>query len=186
MQPEEVDRGNAKKICDIVRMILECDTVEAMAAVLGCFSRVCKPIEEGGIEVVRFKDRMNDPAGGWRDAMINFRVSKSAHICEVQIVHKKMYICRKKDGFGGHDVYTQKRNAREILEYLFSVETKKRLTEDELCEARCDLRKRTPSPTESPLKSIPPHGDRSCRRWRYAVFLLLPRKVNSSARAVGL
>ena len=73
------------------------------------------------IKVVRFKDRIKHPSGGWRDAMINFRVTKSDgthHICEVQIVHQKMALCRRKDGLGGHDEYAQERNAREILEYL--------------------------------------------------------------------
>ena len=72
------------------------------------------------IEVVRFKDRIKNPSGGWRDAMINFCVKDSAcphHICEVQIVHQKMALCRRKDGLGGHDVYAQERNAREILEF---------------------------------------------------------------------
>ena len=32
-------------------------------------------------------------------------------------MHKKMYLCRAKHGLGGHDVYAQERNAREILEY---------------------------------------------------------------------
>ena len=73
------------------------------------------------IEVVRFKDRIKNPSGGWRDAMINFCVRKSdcpQHICEVQIVHQKMALCRRKDGLGGHDEYAQERNAREIIEHL--------------------------------------------------------------------
>ena len=73
------------------------------------------------IKVVRFKDRIKHPSGGWRDAMINFCVMKSdypRHICEVQIVHQKMALCRRKDGLGGHDEYAKERNAREILEHL--------------------------------------------------------------------
>lgn len=75
------------------------------------------------IKVLRFKDRMQNPSGGWRDAMINFCVvTKDCphpdHICEVQIVHRKMAVCRNKDGLGGHDEYAIERNAREILEYL--------------------------------------------------------------------
>ena len=73
------------------------------------------------IEVVRFKDRIKNPSGGWRDAMINFCVKNSAypdHICEVQIVHQKMALCRHKEGRGGYGEYTRERNAREILEYL--------------------------------------------------------------------
>ena len=69
------------------------------------------------IEIVRFKDRFAHPAAGWRDAMINYRVKGSDHICEVQIAHKMLLVCRGKD-LGGHDSYAQERNAREILEYL--------------------------------------------------------------------
>ena len=73
------------------------------------------------IEVVRFKDRIKHPSGGWRDAMINFCVRKPDcphHICEVQIVHQKMALCRRKDGLRGHDEYAKERNAREIIEHL--------------------------------------------------------------------
>ena len=102
----------AKRICDIVRMTFVCQTLEEMATLL---TRIR---ESSKIEVVRFKDRMQNPSGGWRDAMINFRLKDSDHICEVQIVHQKMALCRHKDGLGGHDEYARERNAREILEYL--------------------------------------------------------------------
>ena len=68
------------------------------------------------IEIVRFKDRFAHPAAGWRDAMINYRVKGSDHICEVQIIHEQLLVCRKQ--LGGHESYAQERNAREILEYL--------------------------------------------------------------------
>ena len=79
------------------------------------------------IEIVRFKDRFFDTktTTGWPDAMINYRLLSAApelkthnHICEVQIVHKKLLMCRDRDGLGGHDEYTRERNAREFLEYL--------------------------------------------------------------------
>ena len=201
LQPNNRDRS-AKKICDIVRVMIVCDNMQAMTDVLKC---ICKTED---MDVVRFKDRMKEPASGWRDAMINFRVKAplrpgpgvagptlaatpvrpafdvgtrvrlhslaakpelngklaevkgydvanekymltvfgemtlvaslfgefqttkdfrasatnlaevKGHICEVQIVHKKMLICRDKGGSGGHDVYTQKRAAREILKFL--------------------------------------------------------------------
>ena len=93
-------------------MTFVCQTLEEMATLL---TRIR---ESSKIEVVRFKDRMQNPSGGWRDAMINFRLKDSDHICEVQIVHQKMALCRHKDGLGGHDEYARERNAREILEYL--------------------------------------------------------------------
>ena len=112
LQPGEED--GAKHICDIVRMMFVCKTLSDMARLL---HRIRKsPV----IKVVRFKDRIKNPSGGWRDAMINFCVTKPDcphHICEVQIVHQKMALCRNKDGLGGHDEYAQERNAREILEF---------------------------------------------------------------------
>ena len=96
-------------------MMFECKTLSDMARLLDRIR------ESPNIEVVRFKDRIKHPSGGWRDAMINFCVRNSGcpqHICEVQIVHQKMALCRRKDGLGGHDEYAQERNAREILEYL--------------------------------------------------------------------
>ena len=96
-------------------MMYVCKTLKDMATLL---NGICKSDD---IDVVRFKDRMQNPSGGWRDAMINFCVPSSKyphHICEVQIVHQKMALCRRKDGLGGHDEYAKERNAREILEHL--------------------------------------------------------------------
>ena len=103
---------SAERICDIVRFMFVCKTMKDMATLLDQFR------ESNDIDVVRFKDRIKEPNGGWRDAMINFRVKD--HICEVQIVHQRMALCRRKDGLGGHDEYAQQRNACEILEYLES------------------------------------------------------------------
>ena len=105
---------SAKRICDIVRLMFVCQTSDDMATLLDLISKA------KDIEVVRFKDRITEPSGGWRDAMINFRIVHEgySHICEVQIVHKKMAMCRQKDGLGGHDEYARERNAREILHFL--------------------------------------------------------------------
>jgi len=111
LQPREED--GAKNICDIVRFMLVCKTLSDMATLLNQI-RDSSP----DIKVVRFKDRITNPSGGWRDAMINFCVKGSHHICEVQIVHQKMAMCRRKDGLGGHDEYVQVRNACEMLEYV--------------------------------------------------------------------
>ena len=107
----------AERICDIVRFMFVCKTLKDMATLLDLIR------ESPDIKVVRFKDRIENPSGSWRDAMINFRLRKepspfSNHICEVQIVHEKMALCRRKDGLGGHDEYVQQRNACETLEYL--------------------------------------------------------------------
>jgi len=98
-----------------MRLMFLCDTLDDVATLLDLISK------SRAIKVVRFKDRIANPSGGWRDAMINFTLPNSphpAHICEVQIVHKKMAMCRRKDGLGGHDDYARERNAREILEFL--------------------------------------------------------------------
>ena len=110
LQPE--GSGGAKKICDIVRDMFECDNMATVAELL---KRVANCPE---IEVVRFKDRVTNHSNGWRDAMINYKVKGTDHdhICEVQIVHEKMLKARVH--FGGHGEYGRDRNAREILEYL--------------------------------------------------------------------
>ena len=116
LQPSS-DCPGAERICDIVRMMAVCKTPRDMATLLDQIR------ESDDIKVVRFKDRVKTPSGGWRDAMINFCVNTKDfayphHICEVQIVHRKMAVCRQKDGLGGHDEYAEERNAREILEHL--------------------------------------------------------------------
>ena len=47
-------------------MMAVCKTLGDMARLL---DQICK---SDGIKVVRFKDRTQNPSGGWRDAMINF------------------------------------------------------------------------------------------------------------------
>ena len=117
LQPREdggarsgADRG-AAKIFDFVRDMFEGDDMEALAELLDLIAK------SDEIEVVRVKDRFSYPSpGGWRDAMINYRVKGHQHICEVQIVHSKMLVARKE--LGGHEEYAAERSAREILEYL--------------------------------------------------------------------
>jgi len=107
------DPANAQKVCDIVRDMFKADTMSDVAKVMhlmmGCDE----------IELLRFKDRFDDDeasSGGWRDAMINYRLKGSKHVCELQICHSKMFLMRKK--MGGHEAYSCERNAREILEFL--------------------------------------------------------------------
>ena len=53
---------------------------------------------------------------GWRDAMINYRIKGTEHVCEVQITHTKMILQRKQ--MGGHGAYATGRNASELLEFM--------------------------------------------------------------------
>ena len=76
--------------------------------------------ESDEIEIIRFEDRFKQPALGWRDAMINFCLKNSSHVCEVQIVHAKMLLQRKY--MGGHHSYSHERNAAEIAEYISAME----------------------------------------------------------------
>lgn len=101
---------SAERICDIVRDMFECASMSEVAELLWLI--VASPT----IEIVRFKDRVANPSGGWRDAMINYRVRGSTHINELQIVHNKLLLMRK--DMGGHETYSFERNAREVLEYM--------------------------------------------------------------------
>lgn len=111
-----VEACDASKICDIVRDTFECDSMGHVAKMLERIAN-CKEMV-----VVRFKDRYTRPTdGGWRDAMINYRLNDpdpelNKHICEIQVCHSKMLVARV--GLGGHDEYAVERSAREILEHL--------------------------------------------------------------------
>jgi len=105
---------SAVRILDIVRDMFVASTMDEVAALIDLIEA------SADIEVVRFKDRVAWPSSGWRDAMINYRVKGSTHVCEVQIVHNKMKISRT--GLGGHSAYGDERNAREYLEYLKEAE----------------------------------------------------------------
>ena len=90
LRPDEP--GKADRVCDIVRDMFSVSSMEQMAkvavALLSCSE----------IAIVRVKDRNAEPsAGGWRDIMINFVLvgDDNAHVCEVQLVHKKMLLQRK-------------------------------------------------------------------------------------------
>jgi hypothetical protein len=59
--------GSAERICDVVRDMFECSSMAEMAELLRLIGA------SPNIEVVRFKDRIAHPSGGWRDAMLNYR-----------------------------------------------------------------------------------------------------------------
>jgi len=105
--------ANAQKQCDIVRDSFNASTMSDVAKVMhlmmGCDE----------IELLHFKDRFDDDEaawGGWRDAMIYYRLKGSKHVCELQISHNKMAIMRRE--MGGYVAHLCERNACEILEFL--------------------------------------------------------------------
>jgi hypothetical protein len=84
--------GKADRVCDIVRDMFTVSSMEQMAKV------AVELLSRSEIAIVRVKDRNAEPsAGGWRDIMINFVLvgDKNAHVCEVQLIHKKMLLQRK-------------------------------------------------------------------------------------------
>ncbi|KAK7253474.1 hypothetical protein SO694_00001932 [Aureococcus anophagefferens] len=72
------------------------------------------------IEIVRVKNRFAEPtAGGWADALVNFRFADAAgaargHVVEVQLVHASLKKVR--EAWGAHNGYTQFRTAVQLLE----------------------------------------------------------------------
>jgi hypothetical protein len=79
--------------------------------------------ETGGIKericMTRCKSRFGQPtSGGWADIMINFYFEddeeRSAHICEIQLVHAHLYSVRK--NMGAHQGYNEFRAALELCE----------------------------------------------------------------------
>ena len=102
--------GGAEKVCDIVRDMFVCENMGEVAGLIDVIN------SSDEIEVVRFKSRFEVASGGWRDAMINYRLKGSTHVCELQIGHAKMLLQRK--NMGGHVAYGKERNARELLEFL--------------------------------------------------------------------
>merc|ERR1711865_358187 len=105
------DPGNADKVCDIVRGMVECTNMSQIAAIVNGFQT------RSDLTVTRVKDRFfkAPSAGGWRDIMINFYLNSDSnkHICELQLVHTQMMTARK--GLPGHAVYNRVRNASELL-----------------------------------------------------------------------
>jgi hypothetical protein len=97
----------------MVRCMVECESCAAMQEMLELL------LAHGDIEVMRVKDRLTHPTPmAWADVMMNFRLRSDAnqHVCEVQIVHKKLLLARS--GLGGHGPYAKVRAASEILEVV--------------------------------------------------------------------
>jgi hypothetical protein len=97
-------------ICDIDRCIIECDDCGTMAAVLRAL------LANKSKRVIRVKDRASHLTSmNWMDVMVNIVLvsDQHVHVCEIQVVHAKMFLARK--GLGGHGPYGQVRAASEIL-----------------------------------------------------------------------
>jgi hypothetical protein len=67
------------------------------------------------VDILRIKDRTGPPTF-LGDCMINLRLKcdEQQHICEIQIVHKKLETTRK--GLGGHASYSWVRSTQKLLE----------------------------------------------------------------------
>ena len=105
--------GSYKAVLDVNRAAIICDNkvhmVDALEAILGCEDLV----------VVRGKNRWARPTpAGWADLMVNVKLvdDPHEHICEVQIIHKKLMAARK--DLHGHSSYANARVAMDILEKI--------------------------------------------------------------------
>lgn len=106
--------GWAGEVCDVVRAMVIASSMEQVAQAVQAFTKLAV---DGVIIICRVKDRFAAPTvGGWRDAMINFRMAadETQHVCEVQIAHSLMLMART--GLSGHQLYALTRNAIELLE----------------------------------------------------------------------
>ena len=113
------DPGNCNRVFDVVRGMVECRDMGAIARVLSNLS------SSEAIELVRMKDRFFavPSPGGWRDCMVCFVVKDDPHkhVCEVQLVHHDLLTARK--GLPGHSIYNRTRNAGELLECMWAAQT---------------------------------------------------------------
>ena len=90
-----------------------CGTMSELGDALTFFSEA-----NHGWKIVRVKNRFADGAqtsGGWADCLLNIVRSDDPHqhVCEVQLVHRKMLTLRKE--LGGHEAYNSYRTADELL-----------------------------------------------------------------------
>lgn len=108
-------RGSVSTVCDVARALI---TVADFPAMLRVHDAV---MSWADMEVVDFKDRLNEPTlGGWRDLLylVRSRSGKGtyAHICELQVVFRPMLLARK--GLDGHQAYAKARHLLEVLEAI--------------------------------------------------------------------
>jgi ankyrin repeat protein len=105
-------RGDVVSICDVVRALATVPTFDELLAV-HIFLMGCREIE-----VVDFKDRLNQPtSGGWADLVYLFRINGSTgHICELQLALEPLVTARS--SLHGHAAYASARHKIEILSSL--------------------------------------------------------------------
>jgi len=101
-------------LLDVARGGIECPTMKNVCQAMHALLDEAK---SGKLELLRIKMRFHLPSdGGWRDALVNFRFTddESQHVCELQVMHKRMMTIRA--DMGAHKDYAQIRGAIEILE----------------------------------------------------------------------
>ena len=108
--------GEVDRVCDVVRSTF---VATCMDDLVGVLAQLILLARQEAIRVVRVKDRIGAPAGGWRDLLLNFFITADAskHVCEVVLVHRSMLVAHSK-GLPGQRVYARARNAAELLERL--------------------------------------------------------------------
>ena len=113
LRADAARRGKVDDILDVVRGMVICGTMSELGAALAFFSE-----GEHGWNIVRVKNRFEADAqtsGGWADCLLNVVRADDPlqHVCEVQLVHRKMLTLRKE--LGGHEAYNSYRTADELL-----------------------------------------------------------------------
>ena len=100
---ESTEDLDFSQVRDLVRGGIIDNTMEGLAAVANYF------YESNEVTVCRIKDRFAEPSpAGWTDLMINFYLNDDPgkHVCEVQLMHFKMYSQRTtQEGHGAYDIY---------------------------------------------------------------------------------
>ena len=100
------------KVRDLVRGGIIHETMGGLCRVLDYFHK------SDAVTVVRIKNRFETPSdAGWTDCMLNFyfRDDPHRHVCEVQLIHHKMFSQRTVQD--GHDGYNIFRSSYELLAY---------------------------------------------------------------------
>ena len=97
---QDLDLGQVR---DLVRGGIIDTTMQGLQAVAEYIHKSSE------VTVCRVKDRFNQPSGaGWTDLMINFYLNDDPgkHVCEVQLMHFKMYSQRTtQEGHGAYNIF---------------------------------------------------------------------------------
>ena len=150
---KEFLRGDVSTVCDVLRaqLVAHPSKPRATDEPAMMFRGVKYLLEHPDVEVVDFKDRMNEPsAGGWRDITVLFRIKgTNGHICETQVALNKMLLART--GMDAHDAYNVSRHygglythitGKSMFEVVRQAESKRRADGSELAAMRRTLESR--------------------------------------------